>query len=136
MGTSFRRSSTQVLSPKSGASARMPRTQNRKRTTEQIQSAGPHEPDLLTLCPPETTTMLWELSLLDLLPFRLRLVKLRCYLLGGLLPQRLLDEPAGVLTGCAGESFGLDGRFALRADDDLDGLHAPPPATDTVSLIE
>ena len=35
-----------------------------------------------------------------------------------------------------GEALGLDGGFALGVDDDFDGLHAAPPLTWMVSLIE
>ena len=55
--------------------------------------------------------------------------------LGGLLAEGLLDELAGVPALAAGEALGLDGRLALGADGDLDGLQDAPP-TWMVSLMD
>ena len=64
------------------------------------------------------------------------LVELGGHLLGGPLPEGLLDEPAGVPALGAGEPLGLDGRLALGADGDLDGLVQEAPPTWMVSLTE
>ena len=52
--------------------------------------------------------------------YRVRLVELRGQSFAGRLPEGVLDEPAGVLTGWTGKSCGLDGGLALWADDDFD----------------
>src|SRR4051794_10216386 len=57
----------------------------------------------------------------------LALVELGGQRLGGPLSQGDLDKLAGVPALGAGEPLGLDGRLALGADGDLDGLQDAPP---------
>ena len=74
--------------------------------------------------------------LLLLLFDRLGLMELGGKLLAGPLAEGLFDELAGIPARLPGEALGLDRGFALGADDDFDDLHAAPPATWMVSLIE
>ena len=71
-----------------------------------------------------------------LLNARRRLMELSRSLLVDTFAKCLFNKPTGLLAGSSDKSFGLYSRFALRADDDFNDLHATPPFTWTVSLID